>query len=414
LVLVASWFALFGWGLSRPRIASTATTATPPATTATSETSTAATAPTTTASVSKSAKGPWGDLEITPIDIEPPADAADRFATVDTSTWYFRDVTDAATLSQLLQKTPGLTDAQRDALLACARPDTTEKGMTVKPEPSTILSLAPQARAALYAILAANPRNPQCEPFRHRREAGEDWLADTGLPEDILSVVRRLVYRRGDMDAFVDVSVIVPCLKTDAQRETLFRVLASQSGLLVRLRVHARSDLKELTRYWGLNGRERDVGPLLESLSRLDDPRGSVVNVVQLLPPFARSRLYTFPPLEGSSPNGRMDCHWTSFNFWSTTTPDDQYSTPGYVSKQATEAYHPIPKLEQLGDLIFLINARGEGIHSAIYIADDIVFTKNGSSMAAPWIFMRLKDLTTYYETNGAVKTMFFRKNGVF
>src|SRR5689334_7640321 len=56
-------------------------------------------------------KGPWGDLEITPITIEPPADFAARFSQADTSTWYFRDCT-FEKLSEIL-KTCGLTDEQR-------------------------------------------------------------------------------------------------------------------------------------------------------------------------------------------------------------------------------------------------------------------------------------------------------------
>jgi hypothetical protein len=33
--------------------------------------------------------------------------------------------------------------------------------------------------------------------------------------------------------------------------------------------------------------------------------------------------------------------------------------------------------------------------------------------MSAPWIFMKLSDLVTYYETNGVVKTLVLRKNAL-
>jgi hypothetical protein len=132
--------------------------------------------------------------------------------------------------------------------------------------------------------------------------------------------------------------------------------------------------------------------------------------VTELLPEFARARLYSFPALEGASPNGRYDCHWTTFNFWS-RIPDDDFTRSDYVASRINSDYHVVEKSDQLGDVILLINAKGEGIHSATYVADDIVFTKNGSSMAAPWIFVNLQDLLTYYETNGAVKKVILRKN---
>jgi hypothetical protein len=39
-----------------------------------------------------------------------------------------------------------------------------------------------------------------------------------------------------------------------------------------------------------------------------------------------------------------------------------------------------------------------------------VVFTKNGVSIAAPWIFMRLGDVVTYYEMDGAVKQVTYRR----
>src|SRR5258708_6158606 len=130
LMLVGSWFAIFGWGLTRPRVATTANAAAPLTTTTTTTT-------TTTPTSRPVATGPWGELEVTPIDIEPPADAADRFTTVDTSTWYFRDV-DAQQLAQLLHRA-GLTDEQCEAILKSSTPDMAAKGIAVKPDSSVIL-----------------------------------------------------------------------------------------------------------------------------------------------------------------------------------------------------------------------------------------------------------------------------------
>jgi hypothetical protein len=346
----------------------------------------------------------WGALEFTRIDLSPPPDAAERFASVDTGAWYFRDC-DAGRLARTLDSI-GMPADQRDRLLQSCTREPVVNGLVARPEASVVLALAPDVRTALYRVLATEPRNPQAEPFRHR--FGKDWFAASGLSDEAVSVARRLLYRRGVMEAFVDVGVVSPYLKGDEDRAALFRTLCSQSALLVMLHVGPESDLAALTSYWGAGGRERQVRPLLESLRRL--PGGGSISVAQLMPHFARSRVYTFPQLEGSSPNGLQDCHWTTFNFWN-LTPNDTFGEAASVGRELATAYHPIEQPRQLGDVIFFLNQKGDGVHSAVYVADDVVFTKNGSNMAAPWIFMHLPDLLTYYEAIGATKTVYSRKN---
>ena len=51
-----------------------------------------------------------------------------------------------------------------------------------------------------------------------------------------------------------------------------------------------------------------------------------------------------------------------------------------------------------------------QAIHSAVYIADDIVFTKNGPSPHSPWILMQLATLISHYETNVDLKIRGYRK----
>jgi hypothetical protein len=35
--------------------------------------------------------------------------------------------------------------------------------------------------------------------------------------------------------------------------------------------------------------------------------------------------------------------------------------------------------------------------HSAVYLADDLVFTKNGQNYTMPWMIMRISDLHAMY-----------------
>jgi hypothetical protein len=50
-------------------------------------------------------------------------------------------------------------------------------------------------------------------------------------------------------------------------------------------------------------------------------------------------------------------------------------------------------------------------IHSAVYIADDIMFTKNGRAYAQPWLLMRLKDVVTAYSFGKAPRLVYYRNN---
>jgi hypothetical protein len=392
LFVLAPWIVMGAWYVARHRAAAVTPTVPLPATAAIARVEPA---------------GPWGELEVTPITIEPPADFAARFAQIDTSTWYFANCT-AAGLAELL-KSAGLTEEHRDALLRACLPDSTINGLTVKPDLALVTSLSPEARTALYQVLGADRRNPQAEPFRHRHDAPDDWFAGHALASDTVALARKLVFRRGDLDAIADVSAILAGVTADDERAKLFRALTRQATLMVRLRVTPQSDLRALVEYWGRGGREREVGPLLESLARL--PGGNLINVAQLLPQFARGRVYTYPEPIGGALNGPLDCHYTSFNFWS-AVPDDQFTDAARVGQQLRAAYHVIDQPAQLGDLIFLLDPAGQGLHSAVYVADGICFTKNGSNIASPWILMRLPDLVEYYHgANGPLTVRAFRRN---
>jgi hypothetical protein len=363
------------------------------------------TASRTASTAQASSRGPWGELDFTSIRIAPPADFAARFASLDTSAWYFRNYT-PDTLARFL-KTTGATDAQRDAICRSCSTDPQGPGLLARPDAQLVGSLAASTRTAIYRALVDDPRNPQAEPFRH--PAGVDWFADSGLSPAAADAARSLFYRRGNMEAFADISALMPAIPNAGDRVQLFRTLAGQPALMLTLRVRPDSDLAALTRYWGRGGRERDVAPLLESLAKVPGG-GSRVDVAQLLPPFARARLDTYPADPGPYLNGLYDCHWTSLNFWN-DAPDVRLTDARFVSTRLRDDFHPIEAPTQLGDLVMLTRPDGNAIHSAIFVAAGVVFTKNGSNVAAPWVLMKLDELLAYYDAGTPVRVLTFRRN---
>jgi hypothetical protein len=64
------------------------------------------------------------------------------------------------------------------------------------------------------------------------------------------------------------------------------------------------------------------------------------------------------------------------------------------------------------GDVIFFMDGTsGNAIHSCVYLADDLVFTKNGRSPTQPWVVMKLDDVVSYYGMFYTTQLACYRRN---
>jgi hypothetical protein len=61
------------------------------------------------------------------------------------------------------------------------------------------------------------------------------------------------------------------------------------------------------------------------------------------------------------------------------------------------EQYVPVVEEPVYGDLMVLLNSTGQAIHTAVFVADGFVFTKNGVNHTQPWVLMRLADMMEIY-----------------
>ena len=68
-----------------------------------------------------------------------------------------------------------------------------------------------------------------------------------------------------------------------------------------------------------------------------------------------------------------------------------------FAAEFITRNYYEIGKPSIEGDLVLLINAQNRVMHSSVYLADNIVFTKNGINFAQPWVTMRINDMVGYF-----------------
>ena len=73
------------------------------------------------------------------------------------------------------------------------------------------------------------------------------------------------------------------------------------------------------------------------------------------------------------------------------------------------ERYKEVGGQPQFGDIVLLTLPDASSIHSAVYIADNIVFSKNGPSLAAPFIFTTIEDMLAFYPNAESIRLTYYR-----
>ncbi len=357
------------------------------------------------------APGPWGALECVRIAIEPPEEAV--FVRPEDEApprWFFRGF--AMEKLRELFASAGLTLEQISFLVARTTVDPATGTPVVSPTPEFVLEMTPTARQTIYRVLAAFPENPaQRFSCALQPKYLEERFEQSGLSPAIIADIRRMLYPYGNILLFSDTNVLLPRLTDAHEKIHLLKTLTRKNTLLVDLQVNAASNIDELTEYWGVGGRSKDIRPLLESLRRT--PGGASLDITHLLPRFARDRLYTFPYSSGPKIEASRDCHWTSLNFFN-NPPDDRYADGAFAISTIRDGYYAISTGAHLGDLVLVLTPKDQLVHSAVYVADDIVFTKNGPKAAHPWMLMRIEDVVELFEgafqAEGPLHVLYYRK----
>ena len=358
--------------------------------------------------VSPIQEGPWGELETVDIGLDQPLEyVAFEETSARIPTWRFPNTPPAAVRAMMTGC--GMSEGQVDAAVAGRRLMFDGAGTVVTPGEDLVMSLSPNVRGCLYTLLAQWPENTLMrQPYHLSDDDVEPRMTRAGVDPECIRRVRALMYRRGANAYFSDLEVVLAHIPTEDGRLTLLKALSHQNATLASLRLRPGCDIDKILGYWaGVPGvRAKDLRPLLESIR--DAQGGGSLNLIFLLPPFARSRLFTFP-LPSSEGEVRGDCHWSALNFFN-DPPDDRLKDLEYASALIREAYYPIGRPSRCGDLVFLLDEAGGVIHSAVFLADDLVFTKNGINFGQPWILMRMERLLEVYTFSGEPKVLFYRR----
>jgi hypothetical protein len=169
-----------------------------------------------------------------------------------------------------------------------------------------------------------------------------------------------------------------------------------QPTVIARLSIEPATNLDMLVEYWGRGGRRTEIRPLLESVAGGGTNRS--IDVIYLLPQFAQNHLYSYPELSAADLNkpAVVNCLWISLNFF-LEKPDNRFLDTAVALKTLKEDYFIVETDFELGDTVAFLDDQGNIFHAAVYIADNLVFSKNGVSAMAPWTLISINDLKGYY-----------------
>jgi hypothetical protein len=349
----------------------------------------------------------WGQLIARDFDLEQPDEYVDfETDTNRVETWTFEGMSPDDVRARM--QSCGLTADEIADAMQPARVVFENSSTVVTPDDELVFSLPENVRAKLYTVLAHSEANEFMHfPFCFGTNVFDSWFGDGKLDDETLAFLKKLVYVRGETVCFSDLVPLLHRVQDEKNRQRLVKALSRQSALLLGIRIWPDTDVDKLIGYWAWPPGVKviDVRPLIESMKRLPD--GGGVGILYFLPPFARERLYTYP-LPSQLGDPAMDCHWSTMNFFN-ATPDNRFSDPQYTSAYIATNFYPIAKPTAYGDVIMLLDDRDHAIHSAVYLAEDIVFTKNGNNFAQPWMLMRLKDLEAEYTTDVPPRVVVYR-----
>jgi hypothetical protein len=351
-------------------------------------------------------EGPWGRLELTPMVIQPPV----RYVPVDHYSpaplrWRLGRLAAPEVPAWLAEHgLPADLPLVTDAAPRGVPPET-----SLRPSPALVRGLAPESRARIYReLLRLDARN---EAFLGNQlwSAAQWRRLRSKLPAAVVAVVDDMVVSYGENGdvRFWDLRAAMHFLPAETDRLALVRAFHQQPTYLLNLVIDGRTPVQEMADYWRLPSTRRQIVPMLESLVSLATT--SRIDALHLMSPVIRELAYTYPVAALDDLRGDLpDCYWTCANF---DRPPGQPEIPGdSAASHLMTHYAPFLGRPEFGDLLILRDADDEGVHAAVYVAADILFTKNGQHPLVPWVFMAREDLLRAYGRADPARTLWVRR----
>ena len=367
--------------------------------------------PQSTGVLYNAASGPWGNLQYYYFYLEAPQYLIESFPVTNPRTRWAVPIGEEQIFRALLDKVFMSAEA-RAALSDPANSGSADGIFAVFPPPFVITSLSSDSRAKLYFYLERFEINPEIrDPIRIFSGSVDEWVSGTDLRPEIIKLMKGMTYERNGLLMFADVSFLISQATSEAEARTFQMHSSRVRTMVLRLNLKKLGPIESLMEYWttGLGLRRKQIEPLIQS--GIDTPGISGLDIVHLLPPLARKLLYTYPDLSMAMEGQLPDCHWTALNFFN-YSPEPLYLEEFFAASGLLSDFDTVDADYKFGDILVFVTAEMNAFHSCVYIAADIVYTKNGRSLYQPWTLHHLRDIKKLYaETEGKpLRVQGFRK----
>lgn len=351
--------------------------------------------------------GPWGELIVSNIYLEAPDSVIEVVGKPDpVPRWNFSGASPSIVKDILVQS--GVELALVERLTSADQLKASGTEVIVYPKLEDLLKIKGVVRDKLYTQISKYPQNDYyTDPVFILSGDVEEWLSEVSLNANQKDVVRQLVWHRGNALVFSNVGVLLGYAQSNDEIKNTLRAITRCMSLVVNEKFPLKQDQREVfLRYWIGNQPESPRMAFIKAISKENDINDTV-DVMHFLPVIMREKLYTFPSLKDGAKGRMPDCHWTSLNFFN-LTPRDYYRNTSLAAIQLTQSYNQVSAPYQLGDVLCYVD-NGEGLHTCVYIADNIVLTKNGENILAPWVLLTIDDVSKIYKRTPTTQIQGYR-----
>jgi hypothetical protein len=346
-------------------------------------------------------EGTWGRLQYYYFYLEAPSHLVDAFPLRNPRTRWAVPLDRQESIRTLISTTP-MAPEHRTALLDVDNSGEADGLFAIFPPAEVLLNLNPEARSILYDYLGTYPFNPDIkDPVRILSGSVDEWAAGTSIRPEIIEVMKKMVFHRAGLMLFADFPYLISMANSEEEIRTLQRHSSRVRSMVLRLDLGSEAEIDGVLGYWttGLGLRRKEVESLIQSSMLTPGVPG--LDIVHLLPPLPRKLLYTYPDLSMAMDGVMPDCHWTALNFYN-YNPEPIYLDEFFAASSLLTGFERVDAPYSYGDVLVYVTEKATAHHSCVYLADNIVYTKNGRSIYAPWTIAHLADISSlYFEADG-------------
>lgn len=351
--------------------------------------------------------GPWGDLIVSNIYLEAPDSVIDVVGKPDpVPRWNFPGASASIVKDILVQS--GVELALVERLTSSAQLKISGTDVVVYPKLEDLLQIKGVVRDKLYTQISKYPQNDYyTDPVFILSDDVEEWLEEVSLNSNQKEIVRQLVWHRGNALVFSNVGILLSYAQSGDEIKSTLRAITRCMSLVVNEKFPLKPEQREkFLRYWIGAQPESPRMTFIKAIVKENDIKDTV-DIMHFLPAIMREKLYTFPSIKDGAKGRMPDCHWTSLNFFN-LTPRDYYRNTSLAAIQLTQSYNQVSAPYQFGDVLCYVD-NGEGFHTCVYIADNIVLTKNGENILAPWVLLTIDDVSKIYKRTPTTQIQGYR-----